>query len=167
MVDTEHTFNAVFGLLGLLFAGAGVGMSVYFAHRLAQRRRALAHGLMAEAVCLETYTTRRRDQDGSTRTVRHAILGFRTFDGRDVRLDRTSRAPHVVGDVVPVRYLPDDPEHAAVVSASQGEPIELVLAAVFGAVFACVGLLFAATGFGIIDPSGMPPDSPSGITQVR
>jgi hypothetical protein len=103
---------------------------------------------MAEAVCVETFVTQSRDEDGGTSTTRHMILAFRTRDGADIRLDRTWGA-HVVGDVVHVRYLPEHPELAVVAAPGPaGESIGLGVGVAFGLIFACVGLFFVSVGFG-------------------
>ncbi|MFG2825320.1 DUF3592 domain-containing protein [Kitasatospora sp. NPDC048365] len=88
--------------------------------------------------------------DSLPRTVRHVILGFRTHDGRDIRMEDTSGVPRVVGDHVWVRYLPSQPQQAAVADAAPaGQSIGLVLGLVVGAGFVCVGLLIAGAGLGV------------------
>ncbi len=144
MLHAMGAMGTVFGLVGSVFAVAGVGMAVALVRRLAGRRRALAHGLPAEARCLETYTT--RNGDGPSH--RHTILGFRTQDGREVRIDDTTSRTVVVGDVVTVRYLPERPERAAVVgSGGAGTWVGAFSAIAFCAVFTAMGLVFAVMGF--------------------
>jgi hypothetical protein len=153
MAENEHTFNLVFALVGLFFAGIGIAGMIGAGHMVWLRRRTLAQGLSAEAVCLETYLKQERSEDGPTRTTRHAILGFRTHDGRDIRIDRTSGFTGTVGDFVPVRYLPERPDRAiAVGPGSSSGVVGAVIGMVFLAVFTCVGLSFAAVAFGLVGP---------------
>ncbi|WP_327287996.1 DUF3592 domain-containing protein [Streptomyces sp. NBC_01198] len=148
-------FGVVFGMIGLLFACAGAAFGLTLVRRTRWRRRALAQGLTAEARCLETYVARDHSAISAggfstSSATRHVILGFRTRDGRDIRIEETSRVPRVVGDFVEVRYLTEHPERATVAGASpSGVSLGLVVGLAFCAVFTCVGLLFAATGFGI------------------
>jgi hypothetical protein len=90
------------------------------------------------------------DHYGRSSSTRHVILGFRTQDGRDIRVEDTSGIPRVVGDFVQVRYLPERPGNAVAAEAgSSGVSIGLLLTLLFCAVFTCIGLFFAAAGFGI------------------
>ncbi|WP_406197213.1 DUF3592 domain-containing protein [Kitasatospora sp. NBC_01560] len=154
MSDSGNVVGILFGIVGSVFAALGPAMAVAAVHRARLRARTLANGLVAQAVCLETYVTEERVgtdlSDRRTRSVRHVILGFRTFDGRDVRFRDTSGAPRVVGDHVPVRYLPDRPHRAVTADrGTSGAVAGAVVATVFGLVFAVTGLFFAFLGFGI------------------
>jgi hypothetical protein len=148
-------FGVVFGIVGLLFACAGVAFGLTLARRARWRGRALAHGLTAEARCLETYVARDHSMAsaggyGTSSATRHVILGFRTREGRDIRIEDTSGVPRAVGDFVEVRYLPEHPERATVAGATPaGVSLGLAVGLAFCAAFTCIGLLFAATGFGI------------------
>ncbi|MGW1764666.1 DUF3592 domain-containing protein [Streptomyces sp. NPDC002073] len=143
-------FGVVFGMIGLLFAAIGVTMAVVLVRRTVLRSRTLARGLTAEARCLDTYVTQHRDTEHRRRTARHVILGFRTQDGQDIRFEDTSGVPRVVGDFVPVRYLAHRPQQAVALGpVAPGLRIGTVLGLAFCTVFACVGLFFAAIGFGV------------------
>jgi hypothetical protein len=80
---------------------------------------------------------------------RHVIVGFFAADGREYRIDDSSGRPRVRGDFVPVRYLPARPQDAVAADAGQGSSVGVVLMLAFLAVFALVGLFFAAIGFGV------------------
>ncbi|MFD7479029.1 DUF3592 domain-containing protein [Streptomyces sp. NPDC059837] len=149
MDDSANWSSGISGPGSLFLAGMGVAFVIFCTRRLWFRQVALARGLMTEAVCVETFVTEEWDFDSNmTKTTRHMILAFRTRDGAEIRLDRTIGA-HVVGDVVPVRYLPEHPERAAVATRGAGvESVGYGCGVALGLVFACLGLFFAAVGFG-------------------
>ncbi|WP_052441285.1 DUF3592 domain-containing protein [Streptacidiphilus anmyonensis] len=141
-------FGTVFGLVGLLFAVIGAGSGVAIMRRWVAVRRNLDSGLVAEGVVLDTYLAVHGRE--SVRTVRRAIIGFRTPDGVEHRIDDASGRPRVVGDHVTVRYLPGTPERGVAADAMSGRSIAAPLVSlVFLGVFVLIGLLFAAIGFGI------------------
>ncbi|MGW4646269.1 DUF3592 domain-containing protein [Kitasatospora sp. NPDC004289] len=152
--------TVIIGVLGLLFAGVGVTFCLVLLKRVRGARRALARGTEVEARCLDTYVSQ-PGGNGGGRGVRHVILGFRTLEGRDVRFEDLSGVPRVLGDRVRVRYLPEDPQQAAVTDANPyGGAGRTVLFVAFPLAFACVGLWFAAVGFGLVDFHSHP-DLPS------
>jgi hypothetical protein len=138
----------VFGSLGALFACVGVVMILVMGLRLAERRRTLREGLLAEGRCLETFMVHRSSTDGRSESSRYQIVGFETADGREVRARMAAGRLSVVGDFVPVRYLPERPERAVPADASPGPAPADGLAVVALVVFTCVGVFFAASGFG-------------------
>lgn len=118
-----------------------------FVTSLPRRRRLLRTGLLAEARCLETYTT--RTSDGPTR--RHAVLAFTTRDGREARATPAGPpAALVAGDHVAVRYGPAHPERAVFAApAGPGSVVGAVLVLVFltvFTVFTAVTTAFAVAG---------------------
>lgn len=140
--------SVVFGLVGLLFAGIGVALLIGGIRTAANRNRILASGVTVEARCLDTFT--RRDSEGSGS--RHAILGFTTRDGREIRIQPAVSGPIVVGDFVPVRYDPQRPERAVLVgdgSSRVGNGCAMAVGLVVCTGFIVIGLLFAAGGFGL------------------
>ncbi|GAA0588266.1 hypothetical protein GCM10010394_16850 [Streptomyces crystallinus] len=142
-------FGVVFGSVGLLFAAFGITMLVLGARKSAEYRRVLREGRFAEARCLETYVVHRHSGDGPGTSQRRLIVAFRTGDGREARAEVVSRHPYVAGDVVPVRYPPERPDRAMAAEAAPGVG---AITCCFGAamvLFTCVGLLFAAMGFGV------------------
>ena len=146
MSDGVGAIGLVFGLVGLLFALVGIALGVNLVRRAITQQRALTYGVPAEARCLDTYVT--RDSEGSS--TRHVILGFTTREGQAVRFEPTG-APRllVAGDFVTVRYLPENPERAAVVgSGGAGAMVGLVIGLVVCTIFTVAGLAFAAGGFG-------------------
>ncbi|MFI5527253.1 DUF3592 domain-containing protein [Kitasatospora sp. NPDC051853] len=157
-MEVFQVFGTVFGVVGLLVAGIGVFLGVTLVRRMRTRSRVLAGGLLAEAVCLETYMTHSGGHSTPHRSARHVILGFRTEDGQEVRIEDTSRVPRVVGDHVTVRYFPDRPQHAAATDAPPaGTPVAVVIGLAVCAIFTCVGVLLATVGFGV---SATAPDLP-------
>ncbi|MFF3691231.1 DUF3592 domain-containing protein [Streptomyces sp. NPDC002187] len=162
----------VIGTIGLLFAALGIVMLVLTVRRVLEYRRTLREGLVAEARCLETFVVHNRSSEGHGHSQRRLILGFRTPDGRDVRAEVTSEVPYVVGDIVPVRYLPQRPERAVPATASSGLGIGPYLVGGVVTVFICAGLFFAATGFGlaaatdeVVDDGGTISDTEDWITE--
>jgi hypothetical protein len=157
MWDGAGALGAGFGTVGLLFAMVGVGLGVFLIRSMVSRKRILATGLTAEAVCLDTYT-RSRGENGSSR---HAILNFTSHDGRVVRFDTVILTPMVTGDFVTVRYPPERPEkavlvHTGVSRAANG--VGMVLGLVFCGVFTLGGLFFAIAGFGFFELLSGSPD---------
>ncbi|MFJ9840480.1 DUF3592 domain-containing protein [Kitasatospora sp. NPDC101155] len=159
MSDDGNVIGYVFGFIGLLAVCGGLALPIAAARRARLRARILAVGLAAEARCLETYVTQERvsrsdPSDRRTRTVRHVIIGFRTADGRDIRFEDASGAPRVVGDHVPVRYLPDQPHRAVTADRGRsGAKAGFTVAALVGLFFAGVGAVFVVIGFGIASGS--------------
>ncbi|MFC1442588.1 DUF3592 domain-containing protein [Streptacidiphilus sp. N1-10] len=146
MGDGVGAFGLAFGFFGLLFALVGIALGVSLVRRAVTQQRALTYGIPAEARCLDTYLT--RDSEGSS--TRHVILGFTTREGQAVRFEPMG-APRmmVAGDFVTVRYLPENPEKAAVVgSGGAGAMVGLVIGLVVSTIFTVAGLAFAAGGFG-------------------
>lgn len=138
--------DVLLGLMGLLFAAIGTAAVVFLVRRHLTQSRALAHGIQVEARCLEAYMS--TDSKGDSHRV--VILGFTTREGREIRIKPTVPRLTVVGDFVPVRYLPERPEQAAVVgSGGPAEIFGLVFGLVVCAIFALFGLAFAAHGFGL------------------
>ncbi|MFE9427568.1 DUF3592 domain-containing protein [Kitasatospora sp. NPDC006697] len=141
----------VFGLVGLLFGGLGIAGLAGCVLRMAQRARTLSAGLTARATCLQTYLTQSREgEEYRTATIRHAVFGFRTADGREVRLERTHEFAGAVGDEVPVRYLPQRPDRAVLLGGGGSGFTGLVIGMFFLAVITAGGLFFAAVGFGLL-----------------
>ncbi|MER7585335.1 DUF3592 domain-containing protein [Kitasatospora sp. NPDC097691] len=143
--------SVVWSVVGVVGSVAGAAALVGVALRVRLRARTLAQGLTARARCLETYLTVETRGTGSERrtsTERHVIMGFRTADGRDVRFRDGSGAPRVVGDQVPVRYLPERPRRAVIADGHpSGITAPLVVGAVVGLVTVGLGVAFAVAGF--------------------
>ncbi|MEU2495024.1 DUF3592 domain-containing protein [Streptomyces sp. NPDC007883] len=143
----DAAFGWVFGVVGVLFAAMGIAVLIYTARKVSERRRILREGLVAEASCLETFVVHHSSQ-GHGQSQRRLILGFQTPDGRDVRAEVVSDVPHVIGDIVPVRYLPQRPERALPAGAASGIGSGPILIGAVMVFFTCIGLFVAATGFG-------------------
>ncbi|MEU3505428.1 DUF3592 domain-containing protein [Streptomyces hundungensis] len=148
MFAAGGAFGVVFGCVGLLFAGVGIWLLVWSVRTMSTYRRTLREGLMAQARCLETYVSRHHHSNGFTHSQRHLIVGFRTADGYDVRARVSSRRPFVAGDLVPVRYLPQRPDRAIADEAPAGVGVVSCLFGGVMVVITCLGLFFAAMGFG-------------------
>ncbi|MBM9508904.1 DUF3592 domain-containing protein [Actinacidiphila acididurans] len=151
----RHGIMFVIGGAVLVAASAALGTAVVRGIR--RQRRTLARGLTAEARCLETYVTHDGDHSSSTR---HVILGFRTQDGSEIRIEDTSRVPRVVGDVAQVRYLPDRP-HRAIVIGSSPMIFGWTLLTIFCLLLACGSALSFMKGYGVFDPTH--PTDPSTV----
>ncbi|GGP91756.1 DUF3592 domain-containing protein [Streptomyces melanogenes] len=148
-------FGVVFGSIGLLFAAFGIGMLVLGARKSSEYKRLFREGQVAEARCLETYIVHRHSPDAPTSSQRRLIVAFRTVDGRDARAEVVSRHPYVAGDVVPVRYLPERPDRAVAAEATPGLGVFSCLFGGVMVILTCVGLGFAAIGFGVAAFIGM------------
>uniref|UniRef100_A0AAU2VF48 DUF3592 domain-containing protein n=1 Tax=Streptomyces sp. NBC_00003 TaxID=2903608 RepID=A0AAU2VF48_9ACTN len=148
MFAVGGAFGVVFGCVGLLFAVVGIGALIGVVRKVSEHKRTLREGLTAQARCLEAYVVRTHRSDGLVHHQRRLIVGFRAVDGREVRVQVTSRQPYVTGDMVPVRYVPHRPERAVVDEAPTGVGVVSCLFAGVMVVFACLGLFFAAIGFG-------------------
>jgi hypothetical protein len=143
--------TAVAVVIGLAFLTMGVGMPFLTIRRARQATGALRQGLTAEGRVLDTYVTHRQDRASE----RHVIIGFRAADGREYRIEDSGNRPRVVGDHVPVRYLPDRPDLAVPADTSVGALAGVsVVVCVFGGVFAVAGLvvlLLGLTGVLLVD----------------
>lgn len=150
MFAEDGMFEPFFGALGLLIAAFGIGMLVLLVRKGSENRRILREGLVAEARCLETFMVHHRSSDGAGRSQRRLILGFRASDGREVRTEIAADVPYVVGDIVPVRYLPERPERVVPAGASPGLGFATCVAGGVALVFTFVGVFFAVTAFGLV-----------------
>ncbi|MGW0734092.1 DUF3592 domain-containing protein [Streptomyces sp. NPDC002851] len=137
-----------------LLAAVAAAIGAVMVRRVLQLRRARTRGRTAEARCLRTYTTTRRD-DGRASTTLHHVYEFRTPEGRAVRFEEANGPASVgEGDLVPVYYTADRPERAtahaprpaADAAAAAGLLLVLILV-----VALCVGLATSSrTEFGRI-----------------
>ena len=145
MTDGIGMAGGFFSLIGFVFAFIGAGLAFALVRGAVIRRRVLTEGIPAEARCLDTYVT--RDAEGGSR--RKVILGFSTRDGQQIRFEESPRSVLVTGDVVPIRYLPDRPQRAAVVgSGGAGALVGTAIGLVVCAMFVLVGLTFGLGGLG-------------------
>ncbi|MFD7610686.1 DUF3592 domain-containing protein [Streptomyces sp. NPDC059828] len=135
-------------VLGLLFTAVGVGVLVFMVRKGGENRRILREGLVAEAVCLETYMVH-RTVDGYGSSERRLILGFQTSEGRDVRAEMASVVLCAVGDTVPVRYLPERPGQVIHAGSRPGLDPATRLRGMMMVVFICLGLYSVVTGIGL------------------
>ncbi|MFE5626742.1 DUF3592 domain-containing protein [Streptomyces virginiae] len=146
--------GATYGLgsvvIGLLVAALGTAGLVSMVRLALVNRRTIREGVPAEARCLEAYVVHNRSSDGYTTSQRRLILGFEAPDGRDVRAELVAQAPYAVGDIVPVRYLPECPERVVPAGASFGIGLSACLKgmAMLGLVYAGLSLTVMALGSG-------------------
>ncbi|MFD8197253.1 DUF3592 domain-containing protein [Streptomyces wuyuanensis] len=145
----DEAFGWGFVAAGVLFAAMGIGVLISTARKVVERRRILRDGLVAEASCLETFVVHHASQ-GHGQSQRRLILGFQTPDGRDVRAEAVSDVPHVIGDIVPVRYLAQRPERALPAKAASGIGSGPILIGSVMVFITCMGLFMAATAFGAV-----------------
>ncbi|WP_434600706.1 hypothetical protein [Streptomyces sp. A5-4] len=158
MFSAGGAFGVFFGSMGLLFAAFGIGMLVWTARRTATYDETLREGLVAQARCLETFTVHHTSSNGPVRSQRRLILGFYTFDGREIRAQAASRQPYVRGDIVPVRYLAHSPQRAIPADSPPGTGAASCLVGGVLVISTCMGLLFAVLGFGLALFSDIPAD---------
>ncbi|MFF2845571.1 DUF3592 domain-containing protein [Streptomyces sp. NPDC058001] len=135
----EFMFYAVPSLIAAL----ALFMAAKTITRWLEVRRAWNSGLTAEARCLRTYTTTRRDSDsGHTYTTLHHVYEFTTRDGRSVRFEEADGPGTVIeGDVVVVHYAAERPEKA---TARPVAPVKAGLALAGILVFLGVVIAFCA-----------------------
>ncbi|MEU0002956.1 DUF3592 domain-containing protein [Streptomyces sp. NPDC006314] len=128
----------------------GCGFAAYLLVRRARRlSRTWAHGLTAEARCLRMFTTTSGGGgDTSVRTTVHHVYEFATREGRTVRFEEEDGPTTVLeGDLVTVRYLPEQPQRATALPPSRGR---LAFTTGFGLTFLgvvvtfCVGFIAVA-----------------------
>ena len=101
-------FALVCGVAGLLVLAIGARA----VSRQVRTRRTLSAGLPADGQVLHIYTV---PGDQGRDGVQHSVVAFRTVDGRRFLINDESGLPRVVGDRVPVRYLPERPQSAVLV----------------------------------------------------
>lgn len=127
---------------GLLLAAAGAAGLVFLVRSGMENRRIFRDGLVAEARCLEIYVAHRRSSDGYVTSQRVLVLGFHTPDGRDARAEIATDMPCAMGDIVPVRYLPERPEQVLHAGARPGLDFGSCLKGVVFLGLVYVGLMF-------------------------
>lgn len=163
MQDNGESMATLAFAAGAVLIGSIGALLAVLAIRIHRRTvRTLAEGLVAEATVLDTYVTQHRSGTGESRRVtsrRHAVLAFRTHDGRDVRVDEINGGLRVTGDRVAVRYLPERPDRA--IAADQGPGTAgTVIAVVFCTLFFAAGLTAAIIALTSSAPT--PPPEPTG-----
>ncbi|MEU2157701.1 DUF3592 domain-containing protein [Streptomyces sp. NPDC019396] len=141
-------YGMVLVVIGSSSPLGGVRALVSMVRKGGENRRILREGLLAEAVCLETYMVH-RTVDGYGSSERRLILGFQTSDGRDVRAEMASVVLCAVGDRVPVRYLPERPEQVIHAGSRPGLDPNARLKGTMMVVFICLGLYSVVTGIGL------------------
>ncbi|UUY49374.1 DUF3592 domain-containing protein [Streptomyces yangpuensis] len=148
MLALGATYGPGSVLLGLLVAAVGVVGLVSMVRAALVNRRTMREGALAEARCLEAYVVHNRSSDGYTTSQRRLILGFRTPEGREVRTEMVAHVPYAVGDIVPVRYLPECPERVVPAGASFGIDLASGLKGVVlvGVIYAGLSLTVLALG---------------------
>ncbi|MFD7901781.1 DUF3592 domain-containing protein [Kitasatospora sp. NPDC059747] len=154
--------NTVWSIAGVAGLAVGVTILAFTVARIRLRARILAHGLVTDATCLDTYVTVGTHGTGEDRRPsgeRHVIIGFRPEDGRDVRFRDTSGVPFVKGDRMQVRYLPHRPQRALTADRHpSGINGPLAAAAVAGLLVVAFGVV--GTGLGLRDA----PEDAAGVT---
>ncbi|MFD5428343.1 hypothetical protein [Streptomyces sp. NPDC127084] len=102
---------------------------------------------MAEARCLETYVANRSAGQGYVTSQRVLVLGFHTPDGRDVRAQLATDMPYAKGDIVPVRYLPEQPAQVLPAEARPGLDFVSCVKVAGSLAIVCAGVLIVMNGF--------------------
>lgn len=123
---------------------AGLGYAAFLLlHRARRISRTWAHGLTAEGRCLRMFTTTSGGGgDTSVRTTVHHVYEFATREGRTVRFEEKGGPATVLeGDIVTVRYLPEQPQRA---TARPPARAGLAVGTGCGVVFLGVGITFCA-----------------------
>ncbi|MEV8044948.1 DUF3592 domain-containing protein [Streptomyces griseoluteus] len=131
---------------GVITAGCVFG-AVQVIRRALRTSRMWAHGLTAEARCLNTYTRTSGGNDTAVHSTLHHVYEFTTREGERFRFDEAGGDSTVVaGDHLVVRYLAERPQWATALQPARGR---LILGtAVLLAILAVVGVgavLFAVS----------------------
>ncbi|MFF0297715.1 DUF3592 domain-containing protein [Kitasatospora sp. NPDC004615] len=154
MTDYGPTVAGI--VFSLFVVATGVAAGIGTAWQADRARRTLAEGLLAEAVVLVVFTSESAGGVGenrSTTTTRHTILGFRTPDGSEVRVDERDGHRRAVGDRVAVRYLPERPDRAVAVDRSAVQDTFGIVMSILLTVGGIIGL--------VITLAHMPSDPPT------
>ncbi|MFC1439929.1 DUF3592 domain-containing protein [Streptacidiphilus sp. N1-10] len=115
------------GAFALLCGVAGLLVLVIGARAVRRRvrtRRTLSDGLPADGQVLHIYTV---PGDQGRDGVQHAVVAFRTVDGRRMLTNDESGLSRAVGDQVPVRYLPERPQDAVLADLPPNLPGAVLL----------------------------------------
>ncbi|MGI8796561.1 MAG: DUF3592 domain-containing protein [Acidimicrobiia bacterium] len=104
-------------IAGLVFAGLGALLFSIGAFWFMRVRRFLATAVDVEGTVLGHQSRRSRSTSGGSATSYYPVVQFATAEGRSVEFtDQVGGSPpsHDVGETVPVKYDPGDPEHARI-----------------------------------------------------
>ncbi|MEU9924480.1 DUF3592 domain-containing protein [Streptomyces griseoluteus] len=108
---------------GVIVAGCVFG-AVQVIRRALRTSRMWAHGLTAEARCLNTYTKTGGGNDTAVHSTLHHVYEYTTRDGQKFRFDEAGGDSTVVaGDHVGVRYLAERPQWATALQPARGRLI--------------------------------------------
>ncbi len=99
---------------GMILAGYGITLLLVGLIPARRTRRLLTSGVRSQGAVVGAKEDASRAQDDPTAHYYHPVVRFTALDGREVEFTSAvgyDIAPQV-GDPVPVRYRPDDPEQA-------------------------------------------------------
>lgn len=129
------SFALLWGTVGLVV----LVIAMQAISRKSRKQQTLTAGLPTDGQVLHTYTV---PGDQGRNGVQHAVVAFRTADGRRFLINDESGLPRAVGDRVPVRYLSEEPQGAVLADVPQGVVGAVLLG--FCAVGLAAGCLSAA-----------------------
>ncbi|SEK50774.1 DUF3592 domain-containing protein [Streptacidiphilus jiangxiensis] len=138
----------VLGVLGAgltLVAGA---IGVRLVNRWFWRLRALDEGLTAEGRVLDVD---REPGDQGREAITRTVVWFYAPDGREFRVEDGTGRSRVLGERVPLRYLPDRPEWAFVAGEEPGAG-DTVVVLFFCVLVALAGVVCLTLGVEMIVP---------------
>ncbi|MBB1256763.1 DUF3592 domain-containing protein [Streptomyces alkaliterrae] len=147
----------LFYVIPMLIGGVALFIGYRVLGRSLQLRRAWSSGLVAQGRCVRTYTTTHGYDDNRVSTTLHHVYEFTTADGRSVRFEEPGgSALTVEGDVVPVRYAAERPEHATAQAVRPGLNAATTAATLVFVGVMVVFCLFFVTTFATEFGGGMP-----------
>ncbi|MGW8779764.1 hypothetical protein ACWGNM_17120 [Streptomyces sp. NPDC055796] len=139
---SEGGHQLLLGSVGLLAISVSVALAVRTCSRWLLVRKTFNEGLPSDGRVLDAYVL----TEGQGRAgIQHAIVGCRTADGREYRLDIDTDRRRPLGAQVRLRYLPSSPERAVLVEAGRGT-VRTVLTLLFLVVLGLVGVLLTVLG---------------------
>lgn len=144
--STRTEDGLVLCLLGAVLALSAVVIGARLLNRWLWRLRASEAGLTAEGRVLDVdWEPGDQGREAITRTV----VWFYAFDGREFRVEDGTGRSRVLGERVPLRYLPDRPEWAFVAGEGPGTG-DLAVVLFFCAVVTLAGVVCFALGLQMI-----------------
>ena len=142
---THTAAGPALGVFGVAVLVLCLALAVRVVERWVWRQRALSEGILAQGRVLDVAL---EPGDQGREPVHRTVVWFYALDGREFRVDDPTGRPRVLGEAVPLRYLPAHPEWAVVADDDTGT-VAMLLSVAFLAFFAVAGLYLLLMGVGL------------------